>query len=78
MSISSKITQTLTAANKKKIEFANALGLSSQQAMTNKFARGSWSAKDLITLAILTDSRLSLHLPDGINVITFTGSDLDD
>lgn len=64
MSVSDKVEAVLSLSGKKKIELAEALGLGSKQAMTNKFSRDSWTATDLIKVAELTGCKLQFVFPD--------------
>lgn len=46
--ISNKIKSLLASKGRKQIELVSVLGLSSRQALANKFSRNAWSAEDLI------------------------------
>ena len=59
MSISNKIKALMKMCGKKNKELGDYLGLSSAQALTNKFNRGSFSAEDLIRIAEFTGCELA-------------------
>ena len=54
-------------------DLAGVLGLSSVQAVSNKFRLNRWSAEDLIKIAQLTGCELCFCLPSGER-ITLSGS----
>lgn len=56
--VSTIINTVLTLNKKRKIDLQKKLGLSFLTGVTNKFARGSWSARDLIKVAELCDMDL--------------------
>lgn len=64
MNVSDKVEAVLSLSGKKKIELAEALGLGSKQAMTNKISRDSWTATDLIKVADLAGCKLQFVFPD--------------
>ena len=75
MSVSDKVKAILALNQKKKIELAEALGLGSKQAMTNKISRDSWTASDLIRVAELTGCTLQFVTSDG-QTIKLTPEDI--
>lgn len=56
--VSTIVNAVLSLGKKKKIDLQEKLGFSSLTAITNKFARDSWSARDLIKVAELCDMDL--------------------
>ena len=69
MSITDCIWMALRKANRQQIEMVSAWGMSSRQAMNNKFARGSWSAEDLAKVAEFTGGQLKIVYPDGQEIL---------
>jgi transcriptional regulator with XRE-family HTH domain len=51
MTVSNKIKAMLKLKGRKTTDLAKYLGLSSSHALSNKFARGSFTAEDLIKIA---------------------------
>ena len=64
MSVSKKIKAVLQLCDKKQLDLAAHFDMSTQT-MSNKMARGSWSATDLAKVAEFTGCKLSFILPDG-------------
>lgn len=64
MAVSNKIKALLAICNKRQIELAQFFSMG-KQSMNNKFARESWSAKDLIKVAEFTGCKIAFILPDG-------------
>lgn len=62
--ITQRIKSVLSLNNKKAVELAAYMGMT-PQALNNKFARGSFSADDLIKIATFTGSKLSFTTPAG-------------
>lgn len=73
MAISDKLRALLALNGKKSADLATYYGIS-PQAMRNKFSRGSFSADDLIQVAMFLDAELSFRTAD--QVITLDGKDL--
>ena len=63
--ISDVVRMALLKAGMQQNELAKIWGISSRQAMNNKFARGSWSANDLANVAEITGGKLVIVYPDG-------------
>lgn len=68
MSISEKVKGLLALNGKKQSELAEEFGMS-KQVMSNKMARGSWSANDLARAAEFCGCKLSFVLPDGQQIV---------
>ena len=64
MSISKEIKSMLLLKNLKKNELQEFLKLGSPQALTNKFARNSWSAAELIRVVNFLGGELIVKLDD--------------
>ncbi len=62
--ISSKIKTLLAAKNIKQQELITILGLSSKQALSLKFTRGSWSAAELIKIADYCEAEYCFIIDD--------------
>ena len=62
--ISDCVKALLAIRGKKQIELAELFGMS-KQAMSNKFSKNSWFAKDLIKVAELCGCKVAFILPDG-------------
>lgn len=73
MPITDKVKAAMTIKGKKNGELAEYLGITNQS-LSNKFNRGSFSAEDLIKIADFTGAKLLLEFDDN-NKISF---DLDD
>lgn len=68
MKVSDVIKMALARAGKTQVEMMPVFGISSRQAMNNKFARGSWSADDLAKVAAFTGGKLVIRYPDGFEI----------
>lgn len=68
MTVSDTIRGLLAMAGKKQNDLAEALGLSSRQAMSNKIKKNSWYASDVIKAAELCGCRLAFVMPDGEHI----------
>lgn len=64
-----------TIAGLNRVQLAQALGLATPQALSNKYTRGSFNAQDLIKIANACGYRLAFVGDDGRAVITFDSSD---
>lgn len=64
MAISDKVKAVLALAGKKQQDLAQIFGMT-KQTMSNKFARDSWSGKDLAKVAELVGGQLAIIMPDG-------------
>lgn len=73
MAISDKLRALLALRGKKSTDLATYYGIT-PQAMRNKFSRGSFSADDLIKMAMFLGAELSFRTSD--QVITLDESDL--
>ncbi len=69
--VSDKIKGLLSIKGKKYKELAQLFGIS-EQAMRNKFVRGSFSADELIMIADFTDCRLAFEIDDTQKVFLTT------
>lgn len=77
MSKSTKIKSLLALKNIKSADYVKVLGLARQQALTTKYARGSFTSDDLIKLAELTGTTLAFNDNEtGKPLIQFDGTDL--
>lgn len=74
MSITDKVKAAMTMKGKKNSELAEYLGITNQS-LSNKFNRGSFSAEDLIKIAEFTESKLLFEF-DESNKISFSIEDL--
>lgn len=74
MAISGKIKGLLAICGKKQNELAEAFGMS-KQTMSNKMARESWSASDLVKVADLCGCKVAFILPDGQQIILTSDSE---
>lgn len=78
MSKTAKIKSLLALRDIKNNEYAKALGLARQQALTTKYARNSFSSDDLIKLANLTNTELAFNDKEtGKAVVSLDMTDLD-
>ena len=68
MSASKKIKAVLQLCNKKQLDLAAHFDMSTQT-MSNKMARGSWSASDLVKVAEFTGCKVAFILPDGQQIV---------
>ncbi len=75
MSVANKIKALLKMKDKKTMDLATHLGLSTRQALNNKFNRGSFSADDLIKTAEFLDCELAFIISDN-QKITLDTEDL--
>lgn len=64
MSVSDKVRGLLSLCGKRQNELALHFGMS-KQAMSNKFAKNSWFAKDLVNVAEFCGCKLAFVMPDG-------------
>ena len=71
MGISEKIKALLALDGKRIIELADHFGIS-RQSMSNKIARDSWSAADLLKVAEFVNCELSFELPNGQRISLIT------
>lgn len=67
MSVSKKIKALLQMRDKKQLDLAACFGMT-KQTMSNKMARESWSAADLIKTADFLECRVAFILPDGQHI----------
>lgn len=67
MSTSDKVKALLALRGERQNDLAAAFGMS-KQTMSNKMARDSWSAKDLIKVADFLGGRVAVILGDGQTV----------
>jgi len=74
MSITDKVKAAMTIKGKRNSELAEYLGITNQS-LSNKFNRGSFSAEDLIKIADFTGSKLIFEF-DGSNKISFSVEDI--
>ncbi|MDR2045206.1 MAG: helix-turn-helix domain containing protein [Clostridium sp.] len=74
MAVSSKIKALLKLKNRENIALAEHLGITNQ-ALSNKLYRGSFSAEDLIKIAAFLDCELAFILSDA-QKITLDTSDI--
>lgn len=68
MSASNEIKAVLRLCNKKQLDLAAHFNMSTQT-MSNKMARGSWSASDLVEVAEFTGCKVAFILPDGRQIV---------
>lgn len=64
MSVSDKVKGLLALSGKKQIDLAGNFDMS-KQTMSNKFARNSWFASDLVKAAEFCGCKLAFVMPDG-------------
>ena len=74
MPITDKVKAAMVVRGKKNRELAQYLEIT-DQSLSNKFNRGSFSAEDLIKLADFTGATLALEFDDG-NKVTFSTDDI--
>lgn len=74
MPITDKVKAAMTVKGKKSNELAQYLGITNQS-LSNKFNRGSFSAEDLIKIADFTGAMLVLEFEDR-NKIVFSIDDI--
>ena len=70
-----KIVSVLALYGLNKTKYAEYMGMS-KSSLGNKIKRGSWSAYDLIMLALMTDNKLAIIDKDNNPVIIFDEQDL--
>ena len=68
MSVSNTVKGLLAFRGRKQIDLATHFGMS-KQTMSNKFARNSWFAADLVKVANFCGCKLAFVLPDGQQII---------
>ena len=68
MTISETVKGLLAMSGKRQIELAQFFGMS-KQTMSNKIARNSWFASDLVKTAELCGCKLAFIMPDGQQII---------
>lgn len=68
MTISEAVKGLLAMCGKRQIELAEHFGMS-KQTMSNKFARNSWFASDLVKAADLCGCKVAFILPNGQQII---------
>ena len=76
MSVSDKVKAVMALSGKRQIDLAEEFGMS-KQAMSNKFAKNSWFAKDLVKVANFCGGQLMFVLPNGQQIIIEDNSDQD-
>lgn len=69
MNTSACVKAIIANAGIKQGDLAGVLGLSSVQAVSNKFRLNRWSAEDLIRIAQLTGCELCFCLPSGERIL---------
>lgn len=67
MSVSDKVKGILKLSGNRQNDLADHFGMS-KQTMSNKMARNSWSANDLIKVAEFTGCKVAFVLPDGQHI----------
>ena len=73
MSISNKIKALLNLYGKDHGDLATFLGFSNRQSLSNKFHRGSFSAEDLIKIAVFLGCDLAFIVDDKTKVVLDQG-----
>ena len=68
MSVSRTVKALLNMRGKKQLDLAEEFEMS-KQAMSNKIARNSWFAKDLVKVADFCGCKLAFIMPDGQQII---------
>ena len=68
MSVSRTVKALLNMRGKKQLDLAEEFEMS-KQAMSNKIARTSWFAKDLVKVADFCGCKLAFIMPDGQQII---------
>jgi len=68
MAVSDSVKALLALSGKKQNQLAEHFEMS-KQAMSNKFAKNSWFAKDLIKVADICGCKVAFILPDGQQII---------
>ena len=74
MPITDKVKAAMVVRGKKNKDLAQYLGIT-DQSLSNKFNRGSFSSEDLIKIADFTGAALALEFNDG-NKIAFSLDDI--
>lgn len=74
MSITDKVKAAMAVSGKENKELAEYLGITNQS-LSNKFNRGSFSTEDMIRIADFTGSVLNLEFEDRTK-ITFSSDDI--
>lgn len=69
MDASSKIKALLQMQGVKQIELVSLLGLSSQQALTNKFRRNAWSVDDLVKVCEFLGCAVFIETAEGDKIV---------
>lgn len=64
MTISDEIKGLLAVTGKKRADLARYMGLKYAQSLNNKFNRNSWSAEDLIHIALFLGGELIIRVGD--------------
>lgn len=77
MSISRTVKSLLTMRGKKQLDLAEEFEMS-KQAMSNKIARNSWFAKDLVKVADFCGCKLAFIMPDGQQLIIDDEQSIED
>ncbi len=67
MSTSDKVKALLALSGKRQIDLAAYFGMT-KQTMSNKMARDSWSARDLVRVAEFAGCKIGFLLPDGQHI----------
>lgn len=75
MNISDAIKGLLAMTGKKQTDLAEALGMSSKQAMNNKIRKNSWYADDVLKAAELCGGKLAIIMPDGQTIYLHNDED---
>ena len=65
MNVSAQVKSLLYKTGLRQNALQDALGMKSQQSLSNKFALNRWSADDLIKVAEVTGCKLAFIAPDG-------------
>ena len=65
MKISDAVRMALAKSQRTQTDLVPVFGMSSRQSISNKFAKGSWSANDLAKVAAFTGGKLLIRYPDG-------------
>jgi len=68
MAVSDSVKALLALSGKKQNQLAEHFEMS-KQAMSNKFAKNSWFAKDLIKAAEMCGCKVAFIMPDGQQII---------
>lgn len=68
MSVSDKVKGLLALCGKRQGDMATSFGVS-KQSMSNKIAKNSWFASDLVKVADFCGCKLAFVMPDGQQII---------